>query len=114
MAFTLKEPNRVLLSYLTLLGIVPPKAAQAAGEAYGTAPSGTGPYELVEYVPGDHLALKARPDYWGGAPKNETVTVRFIQEDATRVAALEAGEVHVVSNVPTDVYRASRPTISSK
>ena len=31
-AITLKEPNRVLLSYLTLLGIVPPKAAQAAGE----------------------------------------------------------------------------------
>ena len=41
-AFTLKEPNRVLLSYLTLLGIVPAKAAEAAGEAYGTAPSGNG------------------------------------------------------------------------
>ena len=102
-AITLKEPNRVLLSYLTLLGIVPPKAAQAAGEGYGTEPSGTGPYDLVEYVPGDHLELSARSDYWGGAPKNETVLVRFLQEDATRVAALEAGEVHVVSNVPTDV-----------
>ena len=49
------------------------------------------------------MALGARSDYWGGAPKNETVLVRFLQEDATRVAALEAGEVHVVSNVPTDV-----------
>jgi peptide/nickel transport system substrate-binding protein len=102
-AITLKEPNRVLVSYLTLLGIVPPKAAAAAGEAYGSAPSGTGPYALDEYVPGDHLTLSARPDYWGDAPKNETVLVRFIQEDATRVAALEAGEVQVVSNVPTDI-----------
>jgi peptide/nickel transport system substrate-binding protein len=101
-SITLKQPNHAVLSYLTLLGIVPPKAAQAAGEGYGTAPSGTGPYGLKEYVPGDHAALQARADYWGGAPKNETVTVRFIQEDATRVAALEAGEVHVVSNVPPD------------
>ena len=28
--------------------------------------------------------------------------MRFLQEDATRVAALEAGEIHVVSNVPPD------------
>ena len=48
------------------------------------------------------MELSARSDYWGGAPKNETVLVRFLQEDATRVAALEAGEVHVVSNVPPD------------
>ena len=102
-SIALKEPSRVLLSYLTLLGIVPPVAAQEAGEAFGSAPSGTGPYDLAEYVPGDHLELSARPDYWGGAPKNESVIVRFLQEDATRVAALEAGEVHVVSNVPTDV-----------
>ena len=34
--------------------------------------------------------------------------MRFLQEDATRVAALEAGEVHVVSNVPTDVLDLNR------
>ena len=36
-SIALKEPNHAVLSYLTLLGIVPPKAAQAAGEGYGTA-----------------------------------------------------------------------------
>jgi peptide/nickel transport system substrate-binding protein len=102
-AITLKEPNRVLLSYLTLLGIVPPELAQAEGENYGNAPAGTGPYDLAAYIPGDHLELSAREDYWGSAAKNEIVIVRFIKEDATRVAALEAGEVQVISNVPTDV-----------
>ena len=35
-SIALKQPNHAVLSYLTLLGIVPPKAAQAAGE--GTEP----------------------------------------------------------------------------
>jgi peptide/nickel transport system substrate-binding protein len=102
-SIALKQPNHAILSYLTMLGIVPPVAAQAAADAYGASPSGTGPYDLVEYIPGDHLELSARPDYWGGAPKNESVLVRFLQEDATRIAALEAGEVRAVSNVPPDV-----------
>jgi peptide/nickel transport system substrate-binding protein len=99
---TLKQQNHAVFSYLTLLGIVPPKAAQAAGGSYGNAPSGTGPYALANYTPGDHLELTARPGYWGGAPKNQKVTVRFIQEDATRLASLQAGEVHVISNVSPD------------
>jgi len=102
---TLKEVNVSLPFYLSYLGIVPPKAAEAASEGYGNAPIGTGPYSLVEYVPGSHLELKARKDYWGDPPKNDTVIVRFLSETATRMAALEAGEVHVIQNAPPDTLK---------
>jgi peptide/nickel transport system substrate-binding protein len=98
-----KEPNHAIVSYLTLTGIVPRLAATKAGVGYGTAPSGTGPFSLAKFVPGDHLEFTARKSYWQGSPaKSQSVIVRFLREDATRVAALQAGEVHVISNVPPD------------
>jgi peptide/nickel transport system substrate-binding protein len=98
-----KESNHAILSYLTLTGVVPRLAAMKAGAAYGTAPSGTGPFLLANYSPGDRLEFAARKTYWQGSPaKSQKVVVRFLREDATRVAALQSGEVHVISNVPPD------------
>jgi peptide/nickel transport system substrate-binding protein len=86
--------------------MLPPKLAAAKGKEFGVTPSGTGHYRFVEYRSKSHLHLEAKPDYhgfWDGPAKNGSLTFRFLPENATRVAALEAGEVHLIDNLPPDV-----------
>lgn len=59
-----------------------------------TAPIGTGPFKLAQYATGDHIALEANPDFWGGAPALGGVTFRFISEGSTAITALQNGEIH--------------------
>jgi peptide/nickel transport system substrate-binding protein len=66
----------------------------------GKAAIGTGAYTVVEWVPGDHLTLKANPKYWGPKPDYEDVTYKFIANGAARVAALRSGAVDLIDAVP--------------
>ena len=65
-----------------------------------TAPVGTGPFSVSDYVSGDHISLTANSDYWGGAPKLGGVEYRFISEPATALAALRAGDIDWTDVVP--------------
>lgn len=79
---------------------VPPKAYAAAGpKDFAQRPIGTGPYALEEWQQGDRIALKARPDYWGGTPLADRVIIRVMPDPSTRVAALLAKEVDIVEGV---------------
>ncbi len=72
----------------------------------GTASIGTGPYKVVNYKPSQSLEMERNPDYFGEAPEWEKVTVKFITNDAARVAALLSGDVDLIDFVsPTDVPR---------
>ncbi|MFN4098306.1 MAG: ABC transporter substrate-binding protein, partial [Pararhodobacter sp.] len=50
------------------------------------------------------VRLKANPDYWGGAPEFENVTIRFVTDAASRVAEVESGNSHVTLEVPYEEY----------
>ena len=52
---------------------------------------GTGPYKFVSWTPGEALRLEAYDGYWGEKPEFKDVEVRFISNDAARVAALLSG-----------------------
>jgi peptide/nickel transport system substrate-binding protein len=69
-------------------------------ETLATQPVGTGAYQFVEWVKDDHLTLTANADYWQGAPSISEVTFRPIPETSTRVAALQSGDVDVITEVP--------------
>jgi len=72
----------------------------------GTATVGTGPYRFVGWQPGEKLELEAFDGYWGEQPDFAEVEVRFISNDAARVAALLSGSVDLIDAVPpTDVPR---------
>ena len=59
-------------------------------------PIGTGPFKFVEWRRGELVRLDKNPDYWRkGQPYLDRVVVRFINDEATRTAALEKGEAHV-------------------
>ncbi len=101
--FVLGSPDPVIITKLAGYGamIVPPGYVQENDEkTFNKMPVGTGPFKVVDYVQDDHLTIEAFVDYWGGAPKLERITYRFIPEAATRVAELQAGRVDIVQGVP--------------
>lgn len=63
-------------------------------------PIGTGAYRFVDWVPGSHVDLEANPDYWNDEAEITNVRHQEIQEDSTRIAAIESGGASLVQNVP--------------
>ncbi len=99
-------PNPVLPRTMSDFHIVAPNYLLEHGHQYvASHPVGTGPYRFVEWVKDDHLLLEANPDYWGGVPVIKRLRIRPIKEDAARVAALLAGEVDWIWNVPYEMAR---------
>jgi peptide/nickel transport system substrate-binding protein len=66
-------------------------------------PVGTGPFEFVEWVQGDHITLKKNPDYFKkNKPHLDTVTFKFLANDQSRIDALSAGEIDWADAVPLE------------
>lgn len=114
---TLSSPYGPFLRMLTQMefGVVPGTAAEGAVEDFGQKPIGTGPFSFVEWVLQDHITLQANPNYnWApqdiythnGPPYLEKITISFLPEAQTRIAALDAGELDAIFPVPEiDVSR---------
>jgi peptide/nickel transport system substrate-binding protein len=66
----------------------------------GTAAIGTGPYKLVRFTKGDRIVLERNDGYWGEKPAWQRVIFRPITSAGPRVAALLAGDVDLIENVP--------------
>lgn len=62
----------------------------------GRAAIGTGPYRLVEYVPADRLVFARNDAHWSGRPAWGRVVFRPNKSDASRAAALLAGDVDMI------------------
>lgn len=102
---TTEEPRPLLLRTIaTTWEIVPPGYFNEVGEVeFGIKPVGTGPFVFEEWVQGDHITLKANPNYWReGYPKVAEVIFRPIPESSTRVAAIQTGEVDVVGRLSSE------------
>lgn len=111
-----KDPSGALLSNIFRLYVLPSAYYRAKGpEGFAKAPVGAGPFLVKSYAAGDRLVLTANRDFWGGPPKLDEVTLRAIPEHATRMAAVETGEVDVAWFVPpehVDRLRAKGFTIT--
>jgi len=69
-------------------------------------PIGTGPFQFVEWKDGEQITLKAYDRYWRGRPKIDRVIFKSIPEMATRVVALKAGNVDLISEVPPEEIKS--------
>ena len=78
----------------------------AEGFNSGEATVGTGPFEYVSWEPKGSLVLERYEDYWRGPAPWERVIRREISDDASRLAALKAGDVDVVNYVSSADYLA--------
>ncbi len=105
-------PAPLLANDLTSILIISKKNGDGAKtEDYnsGKAAIGTGPYAFGTFVPGDKIELKANAAYWGKKPPFATVLLKPIKTGPSRVAALLAGDVDVIEDVPTaDIERLKK------
>jgi peptide/nickel transport system substrate-binding protein len=104
--FHLKTPFAPFLTNLTQNGeIVNKKAIESSDPT--RKPVGTGPFEFVEWVQGDHITLKKSPTYFkAGQPYLDEIEFRFLNVDKSRIAALQSGQVDWVDAVPLDQLAA--------
>lgn len=99
------QPVPLLPYDMTSVYIVSKKAADGLSTEdfnAGKGMVGSGPYRFVRYLRDDRIEL-ARNEHHNGSAKSHwaTVTIRFIPNAATRLAALLAGDVQAIENIPT-------------
>jgi peptide/nickel transport system substrate-binding protein len=80
----------------------------------GKAAIGTGAYKFARFVPGDRIEMVRNDEYWGGKAPWAKLTFKPIKAGPARVAALLAGDVDVIEDVPTaDIERLKKePNVS--
>jgi len=92
-------------------GLIQPKnyTETVGNDEFAKSPVGSGPYKWVDQRKGDFMELEAVENHWrDGASIYETLMFRIIPEESTRIAALKAGEVDVIS-----VSRERAPQLKS-
>src|SRR5262249_19013269 len=103
----LKAPFAPLIAQLTDRAgmMVSPKAAQALGDKFGTAPVCAGPYKFVERVPQDRIVVERFKDYWDkGRVHIDRIVYRPIQDSTVRLANLKSGQLDMLERLlATDV-----------
>ncbi|WP_110241543.1 ABC transporter substrate-binding protein [Nocardioides gilvus] len=99
---TLSEPYAYLDGKLAMLPILSDEDEYATNKTYATTENGSGPYKLTSLKRGDSIALERNEDYYGEAYPFETITLKLVPEDASRIARLANGETHIVPDLPAD------------
>ena len=117
LVFNFPAPAISLLQFVNWGYMAPmsQRAVEELGAEYELNPVGTGPYKVVEVRPGEGVAMERWDDYnWGpeffdGAntgPYNfDRIEFSILPEEATRIAALESGDIDYVNGIsnPLDV-----------
>jgi peptide/nickel transport system substrate-binding protein len=90
--FSLKAPTANFLLNMARQGsVIYPREAV---DTLKSAPVGTGPFTVAEWVRGDRIVLKRFADYHTkGLPRVDQVTFRFIPDPNAALAALKAGDI---------------------
>ncbi|MDE0140762.1 MAG: ABC transporter substrate-binding protein [Caldilineaceae bacterium] len=115
--FNFSTPAISLLQFLNWGYMAPmsQRAVEELGAEYELNPVGTGPYKVVEVRPGEGVSMERWDEYnWGpeffeGAntgPYNfDRIEFSILPEEATRIAALESGDIDYVNGIsnPLDV-----------
>jgi peptide/nickel transport system substrate-binding protein len=101
----LSRPFSPLLGWLAEVPgfMASPTAVQKWGKDYGSHPVGTGAFQFVEQVKGDHVTVKRYDNYWQtGKPYIDQIIYRPVPDAVTQLAGLRSGALQVISNVPAN------------
>ena len=91
-ALRTKEPTGTVLTSLA----VTPILGEKAGVNWASQVYGTGPFTLVEFRRGEQVVMAKNPRYWGRAARIDRAVWKEIPEQATRLTALERGDLDLV------------------
>ena len=93
-------PSGALLPHLThISSSIINKKYYESTEDTNLNPMGTGAYTLEEWKSGSYITLKRFDDYFRGQAPIETIEVRVVPEENSRVIAVETGEHHIAGNI---------------
>ena len=101
--FITEKPWPGLIDRISLGDVLmmPPKALKTEGpQGLLAKPVGTGPFKFSQWVRDEKLVVVRNDDYWKGKAELKKVTFRFIPEFSARLAALLAGEIDIMKDVP--------------
>ncbi len=119
----LKQPYAPMLNVLTgAVGtMLSPAVVKSLGKGLINAPvkAGSGPFIFVEWIKGDHLLLKANPNYWkkdaqgNRLPYLDAIRFRTITNSQVMYNNLETNQIQVATSIdPNDVALAkSNPSL---
>jgi peptide/nickel transport system substrate-binding protein len=121
--FVLAEPWPILPAMLPFQEVVSKKFVEANGsDALATKVNGTGPFKLAEWRKGDAVIMDRFNDYYGGStaipPAGKAcvdrVIFKVIPENASRVAALLAGAVDIINDLPAHAVKQVEANANTK
>jgi peptide/nickel transport system substrate-binding protein len=96
------SPTATLPGDLARVLIIPARDAnQTTSDFNAGRVIGTGPYRFTAWTNSESLAIARHEEYWGERAPWQSVTLRTIARDPSRVAALLAGDVDAIDLVPT-------------
>jgi peptide/nickel transport system substrate-binding protein len=72
------------------------------------APSGTGPFQIVDWKPGKTLTLAADENCWRGRPFLDAIEIEMGQSFREQMTALELGKADLVEVAPEQTRRISQ------
>src|SRR5713101_553426 len=101
----MKEPSGApplaLAGYFRGIPMVSPTGVEKYGDDWKRHPIGTGPFIMKEWIPGTHVLLEKNPNYFKkGLPYLDTLDCRIMKDPLTASAALRAGEIDLITQVP--------------
>jgi peptide/nickel transport system substrate-binding protein len=107
-SFRLKRPWPDFLTFYagaTGAGwVVPRKYVEKVGDdGFRKAPIGAGPYRFVSSTAGVEMVMEAFDRYWRKPPAVKRLVLKVIPDEATRLAALKAGEVDIAYSIRSEL-----------
>jgi len=112
--FILNSPWPILPAMLPFQEIVSKKFVESVGTAgMADQENGTGPFKLVKWSKGDFIVMERYDGYYGGSTEIppvgkacvDRVIFKSIPENASRVAALLAGDVDIINDLPPHMVK---------
>ncbi|MCB0210829.1 MAG: hypothetical protein KDJ52_15935 [Anaerolineae bacterium] len=101
--FVTREPIVNFPYHLAFLEILPPTYyAETDPVQLGSAPIGSGPYQLAEntWRSGNAVTLLAFDDYWQGRPVTPQITFETVASSNERLRQLQSGEAQLITDLP--------------
>lgn len=96
---TPSRPNMRLIEQL----VHPTYAIVAPGSEPGVEVIATGPFRVIEYRRGEFIHVARFDGYWGPRPALDALHFRFFPDATSRMLALQAGEVDMITDVPREL-----------
>lgn len=96
--------NGTLPSSMTLFSIAPSELLR--NPDFSVNPVGSGPFVFESFTPGTTVELEANADYWRGVPSIDGLVFHEIPEVASRVTAIQTGEIDITWGLPADQVAA--------